>query len=136
MTAVVVVSSACAGVFVSAAQASPVGSQGLVPTQWSCSDVNGNAYYAYVSLPAAFNAPVPAGGRATRSFPGILTAYIPTNPVDPALEPALPLGPYHVLPAVSPPNKNGIVTGTVLSCNLVVPVVPGGVFLMAAYAGG
>jgi len=111
MTAVVVVSSAFPGVLASAAQASPVGSQGLVPTTgWDCVDANGNEYTANVSLPAAFNAPVPAG-QARRRIPGILTSYIPAN----AGEPALPLGPYQVLTG-SNGNKNGAVSGTLLFC--------------------
>ena len=134
MTAVVVVSSACAGVLASAVQASPAGSQGLVPTVWDCFDGGfqvGNEYTADVSLPAAFNAPV-TGGRTTRSFPGIVTKLIPKN----SGEPTLPLGPYHVFPAASPPNKNGIVNGTQLTCTLTNPPVVPPVVLTAAYAGG
>ena len=121
MTAVVVVSSACAGVLASAVQASPAGSQGLVPTVWDCFDGGfqvGNEYTADVSLPAAFNAPVPAG-QARRRIPGILTSYIPAN----AGEPALPLGPYQVL--TNNGNKNGAANGTVLTCTLVNPAIPG-----------
>ena len=111
MTAVVVVSSAFPGVLASAAQASPVGSQGLVPTTgWDCVDANGNEYTANVSLPAAFNAPVPAG-QARRRIPGILTSYLAAS----AGEPALPLGPYQVL-TDSNGNKNGAASGTLLLC--------------------
>ena len=109
LTAVVVVSSACAGVSASAAQASPVGGNGLVPTQWTCADVDGNAYTADVSLPAAFTAPTQ--GVARRQFPGILTGYTPAT----SGEPALPLGPYQVLTG-SNGNKNGAVSGTLLFC--------------------
>ena len=117
LTTVVVVSSACAGALASAAQASPVGGNGLVPTQWACADVNGNAYTADVSLPAAFTAPTQ--GVARRQFPGILTGYTPAT----SGEPALPLGPYQVL--TNNGNKNGAANGTVLTCTLVNPAIPG-----------
>jgi hypothetical protein len=129
MTAVVVVSSACAGVLASAAQASPVGSHGLMPSVWDCFDVNGNEYTADVSLPAVFNAPGPGASRAT--FPGILTAYTPTKPG----EPALPLGPYQQLPPVAQGNKTGVANGTVLTCTLVNPPIPG-VTVTVAHVGG
>lgn len=117
LTTVVVVSSACAGALASAAQASPVGGNGLVPTQWTCADVDGNAYTADVSLPAAFTAPTQ--GVARRQFPGILTGYTPAT----SGEPTLPLGPYQVL--TNNGNKNGAANGTVLTCTLVNPAIPG-----------
>ena len=120
MTALVVVSSACAGVLASAVQASPAGSQGLVPTVWDCFDGGfqvGNEYTADVSLPAAFTAPTQ--GVARRQFPGILTGYTPAT----SGEPALPLGPYQVL--TNNGNKNGAANGTVLTCTLVNPAIPG-----------
>ena len=132
MTAVVVVSSACAGVLASAAQASPVGSQGLLPTVWDCFETaNPNNTYSNVqaSLPAAVNASGPGASHAT--LPGILTGYTADN----AGEPALPFGPYQQVLLDSQGDKTGALKGIVLTCTATSPAAIAGTTLTVAHAG-
>jgi hypothetical protein len=102
---------ACAGVFVSLAQAQ---GGGQTPTTWDC--YSGTAYgvgsliVATVDLGGAFNAPPHTPGPSTAPFPGRLVSTVPAG--------AAPAGLYVTLAPAGRGVKAGI-TSTEFTCELV-----------------